>query len=159
NVDSSCVHVTVQADGTTPRHRVRVSALWGKTNEGNRTVYGHEAQTTSDNLAAQITIREPKLWSPEEPFLYDLRVQLLHNNALVDEVGSYFAMRKIAIGKDNQGVTRMLLNGRFLFQVGPLDQGFWPDGLYTAPTDEALKYDIEMTRKLGFNMTRKHVKV
>jgi hypothetical protein len=68
-------------------------------------------------------------------------------------------MRKIEVGKDGGGATRLLLNGKFVFQVGPLDQGFWPDGLYTAPTDEALKYDIEITKKLGFNMTRKHVKV
>jgi Glycosyl hydrolases family 2, TIM barrel domain len=76
-----------------------------------------------------------------------------------DTVASYFAMRKMEIGKDDNGVTRMLLNGKPYFQVGPLDQGFWPDGIYTAPTDEALKYDIEMTKKLGFNMCRKHVKV
>src|SRR5262249_37815167 len=75
-----------------------------------------------------------------------------------DAVDSYFGMRKIAVGPDDKGVTRILLNGKFVFQVGPLDQGFWPDGLYTAPTDAALRYDIEMTRKLGFNMTRKHVK-
>jgi len=74
-------------------------------------------------------------------------------------VRSYFAMRKMEVGKDDKGVTRMLLNGKPYFQVGPLDQGFWPDGIYTAPTDEALKYDIEMTKKLGFNTIRKHVKV
>src|SRR5262249_29877927 len=75
------------------------------------------------------------------------------------EVESYCAMRSIDIGPDDKGVTRLLLNGKPYFMVGPLDQGFWPDGIYTAPTDEALKYDIEMTKKLGFNMTRKHVKV
>jgi Glycosyl hydrolases family 2, TIM barrel domain len=74
-------------------------------------------------------------------------------------VRSYFGMRKIAVGKDDKGVLRLLLNNKFVFQVGPLDQGFWPDGLYTAPTDAALKYDIEITKKLGFNMARKHVKV
>src|SRR5215813_287918 len=68
-------------------------------------------------------------------------------------------MRKISVGKDGQGITRLMLNNKVYFQVGPLDQGFWPDGIYTAPTDEALKYDIEMTKKLGFNMIRKHVKV
>ena len=69
----------------------------------------------------------------------------------MDEVTSYFGMRKIALGKDEKGVTRLMLNGKFVFQVGPLDQGFWPDGIYTAPTDEALRYDIEVTKKLGFN--------
>jgi len=77
----------------------------------------------------------------------------------VDKVSCYVGMRKVAVGKDDKGITRILLNGKPYFQVGPLDQGFWPDGIYTAPTDEALKYDIEMTKKLGFNMTRKHVKV
>src|SRR5437867_11933159 len=74
-------------------------------------------------------------------------------------VQSYFGMRKTEIGKDDKGITRMLLNGKFVFQIGPLDQGFWPDGIYTAPTDEALRYDIEITKKLGFNIARKHVKV
>ena len=92
--------------------------------------------------------------------LYDLSVSLKSGGTTVDEVSSYFGMRKIALGKDDQGVTpRMLLNGKFVFQVGPLDQGFWPDGIYTAPTDEALRYDIETIKKLGFNMPRKHVKV
>jgi hypothetical protein len=108
-----------------------------------------------------LKIPEPKLWSPESPHLYGLRV---HASGMLrgsghDEVESYFGLRKIAVGKDDKGVTRLLLNGKPYFQVGPLDQGFWPDGIYTAPTDEALKYDIEMTKKLGFNMTRKHVKV
>src|SRR4029077_872701 len=98
-------------------------------------------------------------WSPESPYLYGLRIAVKQAGTQVDEVESYCAMRKISIGKDDRGVTRILLNGKPYFQVGPLDQGFWPDGLYTAPTDEALKYDIEMTKKLGFNMCRKHVKV
>ncbi|HMF12627.1 MAG TPA: glycoside hydrolase family 2 TIM barrel-domain containing protein, partial [Gemmataceae bacterium] len=72
---------------------------------------------------------------------------------------TYFAMRKISVSKDDKGTTRLFLNNKPYFMVGPLDQGFWPDGLYTAPTDEALKYDIEVTKKLGFNMARKHVKV
>jgi hypothetical protein len=76
-----------------------------------------------------------------------------------DKAAAYFAMRKSSVGKDESGVTRLMLNNKPYFQVGPLDQGFWPDGIYTAPTDEALKYDIEMTKKLGFNMIRKHVKV
>ncbi len=76
-----------------------------------------------------------------------------------DDVTSYFAMRKISLCKDDGGAPRLCLNNRPLFQVGPLDQGWWPDGLYTAPTDEALRYDIEVTKQLGFNMARKHVKV
>ena len=100
-----------------------------------------------------------KLWTPDSPFLYGLKVDLMKGDRVDDSVRSYVGLRKIAVGPDEKGVTRLLLNGKPVFQVGPLDQGFWPDGLYTAPTDEALRYDVEITRKLGFNMTRKHVKV
>ena len=100
-----------------------------------------------------------KLWSPATPFLYDLRLVLKKGGEVVDEVRGYFGMRKISMEKDEGGVLRLCLNGAPLFQYGPLDQGFWPDGLYTAPTDEALKYDIEMTLALGMNMARKHVKI
>ena len=101
-----------------------------------------------------------KLWSPDSPSLYDLKVTLsTRGGDAVDEVTSYFAMRKSSLCKDADGVLRLCLNNKPLFQFGPLDQGWWPDGLYTAPTDEALRYDIEVTKKLGFNMARKHVKV
>ncbi|HLH52651.1 MAG TPA: glycoside hydrolase family 2 TIM barrel-domain containing protein [Verrucomicrobiae bacterium] len=106
-----------------------------------------------------IPIKNTKLWSPESPFLYNLEVTLKLGGRRLDHVESYFGMRKISLGKDSKGFTRMMLNNQPYFQFGPLDQGFWPDGLYTAPTDEALRYDIEMTKKLGFNMARKHVKV
>jgi beta-galactosidase/beta-glucuronidase len=108
---------------------------------------------------ARILIPKPKLWSPEKPFLYDLTVNLNLGRRHMDTVQSYFGMRKISLGKDHKGFTRIMLNNEPYFQFGPLDQGFWPDGIYTAPTDQALRYDIEMTRKLGFNMARKHVKV
>jgi hypothetical protein len=107
----------------------------------------------------EISFENVDLWSPESPFLYGLRITLRRDDKTIDEVKSYFGMRKTEVRKDDHGVTRMFLNGKPYFQVGPLDQGFWPDGLYTAPTDEALKYDIEITKKLGFNMIRKHVKV
>ncbi len=106
-----------------------------------------------------LPVPEAVLWSPEHPFLYDLRVQLIEQEQIIDEVTSYFGMRSIQIGPDPDGVIRLLLNGEPLFQIGTLDQGFWPDGLYTAPTDEALRYDIETTRELGFNTIRKHVKI
>jgi beta-galactosidase/beta-glucuronidase len=107
----------------------------------------------------KVAIANPKLWSPESPHLYDIAVSLKSGDKTVDMVSSYFAMRKIALGKDEKGVTRPMLNGKFVFQVGPLDQGFWPDGIYTAPTDEALRFDIAETLRLGFNCTRKHLKV
>ena len=100
-----------------------------------------------------------KLWSPDSPFLYDLRVTLKSGKETVDEVKSYAAMRKFSTARDADGIVRLQLNNRDLFMFGPLDQGWWPDGLYTAPTDEALEYDVIKTKQWGFNMIRKHVKV
>lgn len=101
-----------------------------------------------------LPIPQPHLWTPSDPFLYTLQLRLGP-----DEVRSYFGLRHIALGKDPQGFTSMLLNGQPLFQAGPLDQGFWPDGLHTAPTDDALRWDIEQMKRLGFNMVRKHIKI
>jgi hypothetical protein len=98
-------------------------------------------------------------WSPDDPFLYDLKVTLRDGDAIEDEVASYFGMRSIEVVKDAQGVPRIALNGAPLFEIGVLDQGFWPDGLYTAPSDAALRSDIERMKELGFNLARKHVKV
>jgi hypothetical protein len=106
-----------------------------------------------------LPVPEAILWSPEHPFLYDLQVRLIEGERVIDEVASYFGMRSIQVGPGPGGIIRLLLNGESLFQIGTLDQGFWPDGLYTAPTDEALRYDIEVTRQLGFNTIRKHVKI
>ena len=106
-----------------------------------------------------LKIANPKLWSPESPFLYDLQVAVIRNGKEVDRIKSYFAMRKSSMAPDKNGIQRMLLNNKFVFQYGPLDQGWWPDGLYTAPSDEALKFDIEKTKEMGFNMIRKHIKV
>ncbi len=100
-----------------------------------------------------------KLWSPDSPSLYDMTVSLYHNGKLVDTADSYTAMRKFSTKRDENGFVRMQLNDKDLFQFGPLDQGWWPDGLYTAPSPEALVYDIDKTKELGYNMIRKHVKV
>ena len=104
----------------------------------------------------KLTISNPRLWTPDSPFLYDMKIAL---NGDEDICTSYTAMRSITTAKDDSGIWRMQLNGKNLFQYGPLDQGWWPDGLYTAPSDEALVYDIQTTKDLGFNMIRKHVKV
>lgn len=100
-----------------------------------------------------------ELWTPDHPFLYDMDVTLWRDGKKIDEAASYAAMRKISTGRDSRGIMRMKLNDTDLFQFGPLDQGWWPDGLYTAPTPEAMAFDIEATKDLGFNMIRKHVKV
>ena len=118
------------------------------------------ATATSEGAdAATLAIPNAKLWSPDSPHLYDLQIELLDGDKVVDKVAGYFGMRKIEVKKDSEGLNRLMLNDKPLFQYGPLDQGWWPDGLYTAPTDAALKYDIEMTKRLGMNMARKHVKV
>ncbi len=104
-------------------------------------------------------LNRPRPWSPEDPHLYNLTVTLKLSGRTLDKVESYFGLRKISLGRDELGFTRLMLNNKPYFQFGPLDQGFWPDGIYTAPTDEALRYDIETTKKLGFNLARKHVKI
>jgi hypothetical protein len=124
--------------------------------DGMRSVY--QAEVSAGGIMT-LPVKKPKLWSPESPHLYSVRIKLKLGSTTIDSVHSYFGMRKISLGPDGNGFTRMLLNNKPYFEFGPLDQGFWPDGIYTAPTDDALKYDIQMTRKLGFNMARKHVKV
>ncbi|MBK1881044.1 hypothetical protein JIN85_01380 [Luteolibacter pohnpeiensis] len=114
--------------------------------------------TGTANTVIDLPITDPHLWSPDDPFLYELQVSLHDGSGEIDSVGSYFGMRKISLG-ESDGFQKMLLNDEFVFQYGPLDQGYWPDGNYTAPTDLALKADIEQSKILGFNMIRKHIKV
>lgn len=126
------------------------------------TLKDEAGEITAEGLPGQmvrVAPKQPKLWWPDAPHLYTLVVTLYEGGMETDRVGSYAGLRKSSLGKDEQGITRIMLNNKFIFQYGPLDQGYWPDGLYTAPTDEALRYDIEITKELGFNMARKHVKV
>jgi hypothetical protein len=151
DIDSGRLHIAATIAGTQPATVVEAIALDA----------GAVVARASAPAGAEIALHipNPKLWSPDHPFLYDLRVRIARRGKTIDEVESYFGMRKIALGKDASGLTRLMLNNKFLFQVGPLDQGFWPDGIYTAPTDEALRWDIEQMKQLGFNMARKHVKI
>ena len=123
---------------------------------------GKEIAVIEENYRSDfytLNIPKPmKLWSPDNPFLYDMEVSLMSGTEVIDCISTYFGMRKIS-KQLVDGYYRMMLNNEFLFQIGPLDQGFWPDGIYTAPTDEALRYDIEVVKSLGFNMIRKHIKV
>ena len=105
-----------------------------------------------------LAVADAKLWSPDSPFLYDVKLKLVKGNKVVDEVSSYFGMRKISMSDAVSGKV-MCLNNKPLFHYGTLDQGWWPDGLHTPPTDEAMRYDIEITKQMGFNMIRKHIKV
>lgn len=151
DIDKQSLSVKVDIENLQPGDAVKVTAYDGQQQVAEQIVKGEEDVT--------LTISNPKLWSPEHPFLYDLKISVTRKGKVVDEAGSYFAMRKSSMAKDSNGMQRMLLNNEFVFQYGPLDQGWWPDGLYTAPTDEALKYDVEQTKAMGFNMIRKHVKV
>ena len=151
DIDSSTVKITVKSDRYQSGSNVAIAVL-----DENQEIAAGEGRTGNP---ITISLENPQLWTPESPFLYNLKITLLKDGAAMDEAASYFGMRKISLGKDESGFTRMLLNNEFVFQNGPLDQGFWPDGIYTAPTDEALRHDIEITKQLGFNILRKHVKV
>lgn len=113
----------------------------------------------ASNTRLDLVIEKPHLWSPSDPHLYSLAASLVRGGETKDAVNSYFAMRKISLGQDDQGRTRIFLNNKFLLEIGLLDQGYWPEGVYTAPTDEALKYDIQTAKALGYNLLRKHAKV
>jgi beta-galactosidase/beta-glucuronidase len=151
NIDAKTITVSANIEGAVAGDMLRITAFDGSSKVG-------EAQVAYSGTAS-LALTSPKLWSPTTPFLYDLKVAVIRNGKVVDEIGSYFAMRKSSMGPDKNGTQRMLLNNEFVFQYGPLDQGWWPDGLYTAPTTEALVFDIIKTKEMGFNMIRKHIKV
>ena len=151
DLDRKLFRVETDLCGAQPGDRVVVRLFDGETAVA-------ETEALS-GAPAELHLPEPKLWSPDSPFLYDMSIALVRNGRTLDEVRSYAAMRKFSTGRDRSGVMRLLLNNRPLFQFGPLDQGWWPDGLYTAPTDEALAFDVVKTKELGYNMIRKHIKV
>uniref|UniRef100_UPI0032176B3D glycoside hydrolase family 2 protein n=1 Tax=uncultured Draconibacterium sp. TaxID=1573823 RepID=UPI0032176B3D len=151
DIDNNRISVELTSENT-----VYADVFEAVVTDGNRQVATAKASTTQE---LEISIPEATLWDTENPFLYDIKIKLIRNGKIVDEVDSYFAMRKISTKRDENGIVRLQLNNKDQFQFGPLDQGWWPDGLYTAPCDEALKYDIQKTKDFGFNMIRKHVKV
>lgn len=124
--------------------------------------YKGETVATGKSICGSVEVDMPEicnLWTPDHPYLYDMKVSVLRKGKVIDAVGSYFAMRSFGTQRDENGIVRLTLNGKPIFHFGPLDQGWWPDGLYTAPCDDALLYDIQKTKDFGFNMIRKHVKV
>lgn len=151
NIDKEVVDVTVSAAKCCVADYVEVTLF-----DGGKQVSVAKGVT---GKALRLAVKSPKLWSPESPALYTMKISLYSAGKKIDEVSSYTAMRKISTKRDANGIMRMQLNNKDYFQYGPLDQGWWPDGLYTAPTDEALLYDIKKTKEWGFNMIRKHVKV
>ena len=152
DIDHRCLEVDVQSAGNTESCLVKAELM-----DGERKISEARGLATG---SLRLSVPDARLWSPEDPFLYTLKLTLTRNGKTVDEVTSYAAMRKISAVRDPEtGLMRMQLNNRNYFHFGPLDQGWYPDGLYTAATEEAMLYDIQMTKKMGFNMIRKHVKV
>lgn len=151
DIDKGEISIRVNGENIRNSDEIEVMIL-----DGNKAIATFEVE--NDEFAT-VKIPEPKLWTPDDPFLYDIRISLNRKNGKLDRVKGYFGMRKISIDKDENGITRMMLNNEFVFQNGPLDQGFWPDGLNSPPTEEAMVYDIKVTKEMGFNMLRKHVKV
>lgn len=161
NIDEKTMTVTVDA-ATEEGDMVKVAVL-----EGGE---GYSAETPSTKVIAEarldggkavLKIDDMKTWSPDSPYLYGVKVTVVRQGKVMDQVHGYTAMRKISVVRDQSPnrYRRMALNNEPLFQFGPLDQGWWPDGLYTAPSDEALKFDIVRTKEMGFNMIRKHIKI
>jgi len=151
-IDDSILSLNILTSGDRENQRVLI-----RVKDGEQVAI--EAESLWDETIDIYLDEETKLWSPDSPFLYGLDVTIYQGDTKVDEVSSYFGMRKISVEQAPDGFQRLFLNNMPLFHHGPLDQGWWPDGLYTAPTEEALRYDIEVTKQLGFNMARKHVKV
>ena len=152
DIDRRTLRIEADVPDAGPNDRIEVTVM-----DGERTV---ATAVALPGVAAEAAMpADMKLWSPDSPFLYDLRVTLKSGKETVDEVKSYAAMRKFSTARDADGIVRLQLNNRDLFMFGPLDQGWWPDGLYTAPSDEALAFDVVKTKELGYNMIRKHVKV
>ena len=151
NIDNGTMNVTVGTSVPCNTSIVEVNLLdKGQVVASAKGIQGKELR---------LAVQNPTLWDTSNPYLYDMKVSLVKDGKVLDNVKSYTAFRKISAKRDANGVMRMQLNNKNLFHYGPLDQGWWPDGLYTAPTDEALLYDIIKTKEWGFNMIRKHVKV
>lgn len=162
DVDHGKMNVSVDLKGADAGSEIKIDVLEGgigynPEKPSTRVI----ASATAQAGKAEISIPDAKLWSPDSPYLYGIKVTLSKGGKVVDRVNGYTAMRKISKQKDDSPnhYNRMALNNKVLFEFGPLDQGWWPDGLYTAPTDEALKFDIAKTKDFGFNMIRKHIKV
>jgi len=151
NIDGQNIRVKPKLTGASGSDLVEVDVI-----ENGQVISTGKAAAGQEVFVA---VPNQKLWSPESPFLYDMEIRVIRKGKIMDKAKSYFGMRKISTARDENSIVRMQLNNEDYFHFGPLDQGWWPDGLYTAPTDEALLYDIIKTKDMGFNMIRKHVKV
>ncbi len=162
NIKENSIDVMVDAAGTREGDIIQVTLREGGV--GYSTETGQAGKVVAKGMVvpggkATLTVADPQLWSPDHPYLYGMDIEVVRAGKTVDKVKAYTAMREIAVYRKNSNTKLMGINGEAIFQLGPLDQGWWPDGLYTAPTDEALKYDVQKTKDFGFNMIRKHIKV
>jgi len=151
NIDNGTISLQTKVVGATQGARIKIQAF-------------DQGKEIASSIAAigepvSLQLNQPKLWSPTNPFLYDFKLSLINDGKVVDEVSSYFGMRKISMGRDQEGYMRILLNNAIIYQLGPLDQGYWPDGILTPASDQALRYDIAYLKKIGANMDRMHMKV
>lgn len=161
DIKAGTIDVSVSTEGAQEGDVVKVALLEGGV--------GYSTENPSSKVISQgktvpggtvtLPAGDPRLWSPDSPYLYGLKVSVIRGGKVIDSVDGYTAMREVSLFVKNKNTKLLGLNGQPLFQFGPLDQGWWPDGLYTAPTDEALKFDIQKTKDFGFNMIRKHIKV
>ncbi|HEU4324201.1 MAG TPA: AbfB domain-containing protein [Roseiflexaceae bacterium] len=152
--------MTPDVPGQALRLTVRGAGISGQTVEAVALSGGVQVGSVTGSVGSELRlpIPNPRLWSPDDPFLYDLQVRLRSGSTVVDQVSSYAGMRSVGLAVVG-GALRPVVNGTFVFQIGTLDQGYWPDGIYTAPTDAALRFDLEQHKALGYNMVRKHIKV
>ena len=154
DIDNKTVYVTPQIANASADNMVRIDIKMGPD-----LAVAREQSINEETIEVPFYTNKIDLWTPDNPVLYGVEVLLYKGDKVVDHVTSYVAMRKFSTEKDENGIVRLMLNNEPVFMFGPLDQGWWCDGLYTAPCDEALKYDIQKTKDFGFNMIRKHVKV
>ena len=161
DIKAGKVDVTVTTEGALEGDVVKVELLEGGVGYSTDNASGKVIARGKTVPGGTVTlpVEDPRLWSPDSPYLYGLRVSVVRGGKTIDAVNGYTAMREVSLFVKNKNTKLMALNGQPLFQFGPLDQGWWPDGLYTAPTDEALRYDVQKTKDFGFNMIRKHIKV
>lgn len=151
DIEKSTVTLTTQLRGGSGKEKLAVKIL----KDGK--IVAEKTGTAGQPL--EVAVPNAELWTPDHPSLYQLEAKLIDGRRTVDEVKSYFAMRKISIEKDAHGFQQLMLNNQRLFQYGTLDQGWWPDGLLTPPSDAAMRFDMDVLKDMGFNMLRKHIKV
>lgn len=151
DIDGSYCDFSIGVAHGEPGMKIKVTALDN----------GRQVASAEQEVGKNLRLKFPAvhLWSPADPHLYDLKIQLMSGRKVVDEVKSYMGMRKISVERDAQGIPRIMLNNHFVFQLGFLDQGWWPGGLYTPPTDSAIRFDLQRTKAFGYNLLRKHTKV